>query len=320
MYLSSFFVGLFLQIVLCDHIMEKTKHPDQRGKPLIRQLANRIVEQVRLQGLPEGRHLVEQSLADAFNVSRSPVREALKLLERDGVVTFRPNRGFFLALPAAEIRDLSLETPVLAEEEKYFQIAEDRIRGKLQGAVSEAELMSRYAISRVRLMKVLVRMSQEGWVERRPGHGWNFLPILDSVEALDQGYRFRLLVEPAALLEPNYRADPVLFATLRKEQEELDRMPIDGKLSYGMVELGIRFHEQIVACSGNRFFLEAVRHVNRLRRLIEYKVEVTEYRLQRYREHMEILDLLEQDRMVEASALLRIHLLRATSKLRNVNL
>ena len=296
------------------------KATDRSIKPLILQLAARIVEHVRLQALPEGCHLAEQALADTFNVSRSPVREALLLLERDRIVTFHPNRGFFLALPAAEIRNLSLETPVFAEEEKYFQIAEDRIRGKLQGHVSEAELMSRYGISRVKLMKILVRMSQEGWVERRPGHGWNFLPILDSVEALDQGYRFRLLVEPAALLEPTYRVDPVLFAGLRKEQEALDQKPIDGKLSFEMFEAGARFHEQIVSCSGNRFFLEAVRHVNRLRRLIEYKVEVTENRLLRYREHMEILTLLEENRAADASDLLREHLLKARSKLRSVNL
>jgi DNA-binding GntR family transcriptional regulator len=298
--------------------MKKT--PDRTVKPLISQLAKRIVEHVRPGALPEGWHLAEQALADTFNVSRSPVREALMLLERNRIVTFRPNRGFFLALPAAEIRDLSLEAPVLAEEEKYFQIAEDRIQGKLHGHVSEAELMSRYGISRVKLMKILVRMSQEGWVERRPGHGWNFLPILDSVEALDQGYRFRLLVEPAALLEPTYRVDPVLFAGLRKEQEALDRKPVDGKLSFEMFELGARFHEQIVACSGNRFFLEAVRHVNRLRRLIEYKVEVTESRLLRYREHMGILTLLEESRVEDASDLLREHLLKARSKLRSVNL
>lgn len=300
--------------------MEKTTDRNKSVKPLILQLANRIVEHVRLQALPEGRHLAEQALADAFNVSRSPVREALMLLERERLVTFRPNRGFFLALPAAEIRDLSLSTPVFAEEEKYFQIAEDRIQGKLQGHVSEAEMMSRYGISRVKLMKILVRMSQEGWVERRPGHGWNFLPILDSVEALDQGYRFRLLVEPAALLEPTYRVDSVLFAGLRKEQEALDRKPIDEKLSFDMFETGARFHERIVSCSGNRFFLEAVRHVNRLRRLIEYKVEVTENRVLRYREHMEILTLLEENRVTDASDLLREHLLKARSKLRSVKL
>lgn len=300
--------------------MEKATHHDRGIKPLILQLANRIVEHARLQALPEGRHLAEQALADTFNVSRSPVREALMLLERDRIVTFHPNRGFFLALPAAEIRDLSLEIPIFAEEEKYFQIAEDRIHGKLQGHVSEAELMSRYGISRVKLMKILVRMSQEGWVERRPGHGWNFLPILDSVEALDQGYRFRLLVEPAALLEPTYRVDPVLFAALRREQEALNQKPIEEKLTFEMFETGARFHEQLVACSGNRFFLEAVRHVNRLRRLIEYKVEVTENRLLRYREHMEILTLLEENRIADASDLLREHLLKARSKLRDVNL
>lgn len=172
----------------------------------------RIVEQIQRQNLSEGTHLVEQALADAFQVSRSPVREALRILEKERIVGFRPNRGFFLARPAGEIPLLEIELPVPEEEEKYRQIAEDRFRGRLQGHISETELMSRYGISRVRLMKILMRMTQEGWLERRPGHGWSFPPILDNAEALDQGYRFRMLIEPAALLEPSYRVDPVLFA------------------------------------------------------------------------------------------------------------
>jgi len=277
-------------------------------KPLITQLAIRIVEEIRSQAMPEGTHLVEQVLADAFNVSRSPVREALVLLERERLVTFHPNRGFFLALPAATIGDLSLETPVFAEEERYFQIAEDRIQGKLHGHISEAELMSRYGISRVKLMKILVRMSQEGWVERRPGHGWTFLPVLDTVESLDQSYRFRILIEPAAILEPTYRVDSVLFAKLREEHESLFAGPMDDRMSMRMFETGARFHEQIVSCCGNRFFIDAIAHINRLRRLIEYKVRVDESRQNRYREHIEILSLLERGKRATAASLLREHL------------
>lgn len=289
-------------------LSRKAISPAAAVKPLVSQLVVRIVEAIRGQRMAEGRHLVEQSLADALHVSRSPVREALLILKREGIVEFRRNRGFFLACPSEGIPNLNVEIPVPVEEEKYCQIAEDRLRGRLQGHVSEAELISLYGISRVKLMKILMRMSQEGWIERRPGHGWNFLPVLDTVEALDQSYRFRILVEPAALLEPTYAVDPVMFGRLRREQEAVLAGPIDRRASFRMFEAGSRFHEQIVSCSGNRFFIEAIQHINRIRRLIEYRISVEATRLNRYREHIEIITLLEKGERTAAADLLRNHL------------
>jgi DNA-binding GntR family transcriptional regulator len=302
----------FITYVLYDQLMKKRQ--GTMVKPLISQLAIRIVEHMRDQTMPKGAHLVEQTLADQFNVSRSPVREALMILKREGNVVFHPHRGFFLALPAAKIPNLNIAVPVSPEEETYYRIAEDRIQGALHGHVSEAELMSRYGISRIKLMKILVRMSQEGWVERRPGHGWNFLPILDTVEALEQSYRFRMLIEPAALLEATYRVDPVVFARLRREQESLLTSPVKSRMPFRLFETGASFHEQIVSCSGNRFFLEAIQHINRLRRLIEYSVEIDESRLNAYREHLEIITMLERGKHATASALLRDHIDQARVK------
>jgi DNA-binding GntR family transcriptional regulator len=287
---------------------------ERTAKPLMSRLAISIIERVHSQNKPAGSHLAEQEFADAFHVSRGPVHEALMSLERKGIVLFHPNRGFFLKRPAAEIHASDIEVQVSTEEEMYYRFAEHRIQGKLHGHVSEAELMIRYGISRMRLMKILMRMSQEGWVERRPGHGWNFLPVLDTVEALDKSYRFRILIEPAALLEPSYQADPVVFARLREEHEALLAGPIDERMPFRMFETGVRFHEQIVSCSGNPYFLDAVRHMNRLRRLIEYRVPVDPIRLDRFREHLEIIALLEKGGYAAASALLHDHLNRSRLK------
>ena len=40
-----------------------------------------------------GQRIMEQAIAAEFAVSRGPVREALRLLERDGLVTILPRRG-----------------------------------------------------------------------------------------------------------------------------------------------------------------------------------------------------------------------------------
>lgn len=56
-------------------------------------ITNRIIEgQIR-----PGEKVTETSLADQMGVSRSPVREALRALSRDGLITIEPRRGAFVS-------------------------------------------------------------------------------------------------------------------------------------------------------------------------------------------------------------------------------
>lgn len=57
--------------------------------------------------LKSGEQLVEQTIADRFSTSRSPVREAIKQLTGDGLVVNITNRGTFVKRPTAqEIREI----------------------------------------------------------------------------------------------------------------------------------------------------------------------------------------------------------------------
>jgi DNA-binding GntR family transcriptional regulator len=57
--------------------------------------------------LAPGMHLGQSQLADRFETSRVPVREALKLLVAEGLVLHDPNRGFFVSeVSSAEARQL----------------------------------------------------------------------------------------------------------------------------------------------------------------------------------------------------------------------
>jgi DNA-binding GntR family transcriptional regulator len=47
--------------------------------------------------LAAGDQIVQQTLAERYGVSRVPVREALKMLEAEGQVTYHPHRGYFVA-------------------------------------------------------------------------------------------------------------------------------------------------------------------------------------------------------------------------------
>ncbi|WP_459694546.1 winged helix-turn-helix domain-containing protein, partial [Achromobacter xylosoxidans] len=48
-----------------------------------------------------GAHLSEEALAAGYEVSRTPVRGALRLLAAQGLITHRPNSGYTVAEDAA---------------------------------------------------------------------------------------------------------------------------------------------------------------------------------------------------------------------------
>src|ERR1043166_1378508 len=75
--------------------------------PLQRQtVAGMTVEALReriLRGdYPEGEPLRQDALADELGVSRIPVREALRQLEAEGLVTFSPHRGAVVSVLSLE--------------------------------------------------------------------------------------------------------------------------------------------------------------------------------------------------------------------------
>jgi DNA-binding GntR family transcriptional regulator len=275
------------------------------------QLSAQIVAHIRERDLPRGEHLPEQALADLFRVSRAPVRAALKALEQSGVVRLERNRGFFVEKGADELgtTDVGPRSAQHEEDEPYLAIASDRLEGRLPERVTENELIRRYGLTRPQAVKIMARVAQEGWAERLPGHGWAFTPTLTSREAYDQGYRFRAAIEAAALLEPSFRVDQAGLAVLRDEQRAL----LDGDLKHAprtrLFATNSGFHERIMEWSGNPFFIDALRRVNQVRRLIEYRLTVDRSRLERQcREHLELLEMIEGGDLVTASAYLRVHI------------
>lgn len=69
-----------------------------RAEELRQQLSDEIVRGV----LPPGAPLDETELAQRFNVSRTPVREALRQLTASGLIESRPHRGAVVAQPSIE--------------------------------------------------------------------------------------------------------------------------------------------------------------------------------------------------------------------------
>lgn len=283
-------------------------------------LTSQILNLIKSDQMNAGEHLPAQALADRLRVSRSPVNDSLLFLAEKGVLTRERNRGYFLVEPIGDsitvlAQSLGIEEtdPVTAT---YFKIAEDRLKGVLPDEFSEALVKQRYGLTPAQLNDVMSRISQEGWAEKRPGYGWQFSSMLTTADSLLQSYRLRLALEPAALLEPGYRLEKHVIERCRAAEQHLLSGGIETDTADQLHQRGVRFHESLVEASGNPFFIDTVKRVNRVRRLLSYRSmqDRTRYK-QHCKQHLNLLDLLEKGRNEEASASMHSHL---SSTLRNL--
>jgi DNA-binding GntR family transcriptional regulator len=61
--------------------------------PLAQQVADRIVEAIASGAVQSGQRVTDSDIAARFGVSRNPVREAMKILEAQGIIVSNPHRS-----------------------------------------------------------------------------------------------------------------------------------------------------------------------------------------------------------------------------------
>jgi DNA-binding GntR family transcriptional regulator len=290
------------------------------GSPLQRNIAAQIVQLLQRENTAPGSGLTESGLAQQLGVSRTPVRAALRLLESEGVVSrddqpAQGKRGTWRVIQdAATVSSSHLAPPVSDTERLFVAIARDRITGALPSDVSEADLLRRYEVSRPTVLSVMTRLAEVGQVERKTGHGWTFASATLDAQTRRESFRFRMVIEPAALLEPDYRLDAGWAAEMRAQHRKMMDEPWRDTSAVALFDLNADFHEGLAAGSGNRFLERAVAQQNRLRRFVNVDWHHGAERVHvSCAEHLAILDQVEAGHAEVAAALLRQHLLRAST-------
>lgn len=280
-----------------------------RTSDLPQRISRRLLQDIAAGSIQSGQHLGAQQLADRYGVSRTPIREAMNILEEGGFLERRENRGYFVSESDPEALTERLDQQPASIDDAYHRLAEDWLTGRLAEEVTEQFLRQHYELSKAQASDVLVRAAREGWVERKEGYGWRFLPVANTPEAFDEIYRFRMAIEPAAMLEPSFELNRQILGEQRRVQEGMLEMDFNTVPVESLLENGALFHEELIKLSGNPYFLMALQRVNRMRRLMEYRAEVNHERLvEQCTEHLEILDMLEGGDNLGASHKMRKHL------------
>lgn len=276
---------------------------------LSERISQKIIGLVGQGEIAPGSHLSVPKLAEIFDVSRSPVREALVYLEQKGVLLQKQNRGFFVKDDYTPQVDTKQELSEELDLPEYYQLAEDWLQDEIESEVTELFLMKRYNLTKSQLSTVLARGISEGWVERKQGYGWRFLPVAKTKTALEQIFSFRMVIEPMAILEPTFNAPQEKINEIRRELEMLLESGIERLTPTQLQLAGYRFHETIIAFSNNPFFEISLRNVNRMRRLMDYRIMDDRNRYYaEVKDHMRILALIEAGQRIEASYTMKQHL------------
>jgi DNA-binding GntR family transcriptional regulator len=135
-----------------------------RGPRLLRDLVyDRIKEWIITGAFVPGEFLGEASLADRLGVSRTPVRETLGHLERDGLVQIVPHRGAFIRWPSPndveERFDIRIAIETLALRRAFPRLTEEVLRDLLQRVRAQRDRIDQASYQEIEQLSIQVHMA-----------------------------------------------------------------------------------------------------------------------------------------------------------------
>lgn len=89
-------------MVAVEHAVLRGQEPSRAAAPVAEQIAVRIAGLITMDRIHSGQRLLEKDIGEVLQVSRAPVREALRILERERLVQFNARRGAIVMAPDAQ--------------------------------------------------------------------------------------------------------------------------------------------------------------------------------------------------------------------------
>ena len=149
---------------------------DPRIAPLAlyQHVAERLRQQIFAHELAPGEWIDEQALAQTFGISRTPLREALKVLATEGLVTLKPRRGCYVTEISSQDLDEVFGVLELLESECARRVARldddalarlDALHADLENAFAADDLEAFFAANQV-FHDVLHELADNRWLRQ----------------------------------------------------------------------------------------------------------------------------------------------------------
>lgn len=269
---------------------------------LQKDLLFKVIARLKVDEAKAGISLNESSLAQQFEVSRTPLRAVLKHLSVQGITKAVPYKGFVLQIDAKniEIADGN-ESDQARQEQLYLRVLLDLFFGELGSSFSEKDLQKRYDANRSEMQHVLRLLESDAIFRRSPGYKWQPDGVLNTLERHTESYRCRLIFEPAGLLELTWELDRSAFERCREHHLQAIAGPQLVTASE-LFRLSAEFHELLAICSGNRFLLGIMQQHNRLRKATDLvSMHIQSSVIKSCQRRLDIIDLVLDGKNLRAS-------------------
>ena len=209
--------------------------PIQR-KALYQQVAERLRRRIYDHELRPGDAIDEKELCAAFGISRTPLREALKVLHTEGLVELVPNRGCFVKL--LDLEELHELFPVMAvleglcaREAVERGTAEDldrleQLHARLE-AHAAAHDIDRYYEVNFEFHQALQELSRNRWLQRVAADLRKILRLARHTQLTAAGRLEQSLQEHRKIMEAFRRHDPDAVEQTMKEHLHAQMLVLD---------------------------------------------------------------------------------------------
>ena len=188
------------------------------NRPLYEDVAERLREQIFSHELAPGSWLDEQSLAVAFGISRTPMREAIKALASEGLVTTKMNKGAYVT--EVDRRDLeqiftvlsllegqaAKETAIKATEAQLTQL--DNLHHRLEKAAADRDTEQFFEIN-VKFHDLIQEIAGNKWMNGVIEDLRKVLKLQRRDSLTRSGRLLSSLVEHREILQAILKRDPL---------------------------------------------------------------------------------------------------------------
>ncbi len=303
--------------------------PDVSDPSLYLALADAIASEIRAQTIPDAVAINESMLAQVFNVSRTPARQALHTLVEYGLIAPLPTRGFVtgaeetsatsrltdyptcIASLKEALKTTDTPTPLLEDLERH--ISRLSVHGAWRISIRAAQ--DYYNVGRSALEDSLRELETNGLVARRPGGQWIALKM--DCERLEMLFDVRSWLEPKLLEQATIHIPmDVLDRAIAMHEDALSRLP--NVTSRELDDLEVVLHRDLMGYAKNAPGLTALRSVKAGLVLSKHVLATEEVPVGDedpfIEEHLGVLGALKRRRSEECKLRLLAHLLKSREK------
>jgi len=183
----------------------------------------RAITAMDIYGHPHEIRLDERRLSEGLGVSRTPIREAMTLLEREGFVRTRPRRGIFVVRKTKR-EIVEMITVMAALESMAARLAAERaadaeIRGlrRLMAEFRAGERLAEYSDANISFHQAIIKMSGSALLAEMTENLFIHMRAIRKITIHQDDRAARSIVDHMRIIEALERRDAELAERLARE-------------------------------------------------------------------------------------------------------